>query len=245
MMKKLYILLFACFLLIGCGNKTEQSSNQPKETKLASNTKNEKKENSNAENIKEDTPAPVEVVIENISVDEVHLLADQEVQRLTSMLDPQKMKGSNTPGDYPIEMVTKINIIPDEYPEILLLDQINGVSQIEIFRFNTSVNGWVSIYKDDKHVNYDGLEPLMYLGYGEFGEVKKQYPAFGHWTGSGGFFNFQFLNSDDIGQIKISLDKMEANYPAGDIFIEDKVEKKIDIKSNGEVIETFTSENLK
>lgn len=237
-MRKIILVMVASFLLVGCGSNTEQSSKPTDKEAVTA-----KELNTNEEN--EEEAEVHEVVIENISVGDVQQFADKEVERLTAMLDPQKMAGSRTPGDYPTEVATKINIIPDEYPEILLLDQTNGLSVIEVFRYDTNEDGWISIYRNDKHVNYDGLESLMYLGYGQFGADNKQSPAFGIWAGSSGFFNFQFLSGDDTGKVTISLDKMAGNYLAGDIVIEDKVENKIHIISEGKVVETFTPEDLK
>lgn len=182
-----------------------------------------------------------------LTVEEAHVEADKIVEKYLQTLDQEKIELGT-------EYVSKINIIPDEYPEIVLLEQTtNGNSQISFLRYITEnklfqsvKNDWVTFYRNDEHDNAGEFEPLQYFGTIAFSEGGPDYPVIGKIAGSGGFLGFQvFGYNKDKEDMEVKIDRMGADYLAGELVLDGLVEFKMDVKSKGKVVETFTSKDIK
>ena len=175
---------------------------------------------------------------DGLSTEDVDKSADQKVEELLAELEQVEI-------DPPIEFVSKTNIIPDAYPEIISFDQVDGFSVIEFLRYDPEQEEWISFYHNAEHENMDGFEAISFLGTAKFSEGDNYYyPVFGYWTGSGGFFGFEMFKSDEQGEVEVALDRMDGNYPEGNIIIDDLEEFKLEITSKGEVVETITKKDL-
>ena len=179
------------------------------------------------------------------SVSEVNALADQEIPKLQQKYNIQESQASYTVGDYPTSIVTKVNLLHDDFPEILVVSQEYDYSRVRVFRFDQTLGRWEELLIPElqPHQNYSETEPLMYIGKTQFPGEEKERAVLGYWSGSGGYFGFQIIGNDRLRNFKVLLDKMDGHYPAGNILINNE-NAKIDISSNGKVVETYTQEDF-
>ena len=92
--------------------------------------------------------------------------------------------------------------------------------------------------------HFDGFDAIQILGNGVFTNDKRRQVFLGRVSGSGGFLAFFVLGGDTKGNIKVVLDRMDEDWPQGQLLIDDQVDKKIYIKSNGKVVETLTGNDF-
>ena len=179
------------------------------------------------------------------SANEVNALADQEIPKLQQKYNIQERQASYTVGDYPTSIVTKVNLLPDDFTEILVVSQEYDYSRVRAFRFDQTLGRWENLFIPEfqPHQNYGETESLMYIGKTQFPGEETERAVLGYWSGSGGYFGFQIIGTDRLRNFKVILDKMDGHYPAGNILI-DNENAKIDILSNGEVVETYMQKDL-
>lgn len=168
---------------------------------------------------------------------DVHTLADQYISKVSSKYDAGIGR----------EDIFKVNIDNDEFPEIFSLEMLsNGFSEISVLKYNFQTEQWEKIYSDMSHKHYDGLDALTVLGVAHWlTDNEEQYVFLGRVSGSGGYLSFFVLGSDHNGNVKVVLDRMDAQHHYGELLIDDLSVKKVFVKSDGEVVETITIEDLR
>lgn len=175
-------------------------------------------------------------------LEHVDMYVENGIEQIKQQNHMTDSSASYTPGDYPTAIVTEINVLPDEFPELMKVNQEYGYSRVEFFRFDSTSGKWIIFYEIQPIENYNNTEPLMFLGVAKLSEDGLDYPIVGKWSGSGGFFSFQIFGprNESFG---IALDKIDEAYPAGHLEINNN-NKKVHILSEGQVVETITENEL-
>lgn len=180
---------------------------------------------------------------EELSKDTRNIIVQKEITYLLDTYPMQDEIASLTPGDYPTSCVSKVNLfLDDDFPELMVLYQESGFSNVEFFRYDTTSKHWVSFYKNEPVDTYGGVESLMFLGIANFTSDGREFPFIGSWAGSGGLLGFQIFGSKKHAFGKV-VDDQNNGVPDGTFEI-DASERKINLYSGGDLAKTVTESNL-
>lgn len=138
-------------------------------------------------------------------------------------------------GKFEISSINEVSFSGNKRSDVLVISQSDEYSKVEIFSYNQEDKKWSSIYLNDEHENFNGLENLKLID--KIALDGREQLVIGYEGGNANTLNFEILSYDEsFDTAEVVLDKMFNEFTGSMVSFEDNM---VSIESDSEVYENY------